>query len=172
MNTGSHPIHPSEAPGRYIRRKHIRRTTLTMNIQSTTFRKPIHPQQSVQSQPATEATQAPEDSFSFGVSGNDVKAATILGGLGLAGAALGAFAGNYEGAIAGIAGAVVGASAGASVSVHLPGEKIKTGMVLGAVAGAISASSFGGTGAAVAMGVAGATLPYGAIIGLAGALSS
>ena len=144
-----------------------------MNIQSSSFKNNTIAYNRAATQPSSQPGEsAPQDSFTFGVNSNDIKAAVILGGLGLAGAAMGAAAGRYEGVLAGVAGAVAGASAGASLAVHLPGEKIKTGMFLGAMTGAITAASFGNTAAAVAFGVAGASLPYGAIIGLASSISS
>jgi len=143
-----------------------------MNIQSTQLRPRIQAK-AVQAQaPAAVSENQPQDKVTFTIDSNDIKAGAIMGGVGLLGAAIGAAAGNYSGAFSGIAGALVGASAGASIAVHTPGEKIKTGLVLGAITGAIAGSSFGGTAAAVAMGVAGATLPYGAIVGLAGSMSS
>ena len=141
-----------------------------MNIQSTQIRPTSYSQSTRIQAPEAQADTQPQDSVTFGVSSNDVRAAAIMGGLGLVGAAVGAAAGNYTGVLAGVAGAVVGASAGASIAVHAPGEKIKTGMFLGAIGGAIAGASFGGTASAVAMGVAGASLPYGAIIGLASAI--
>ena len=143
-----------------------------MNIQSSSFKNnTIAYNRTAAKQPASQSTESvPQDSFTFGIGANDVKAAAILGGLGLAGVAMGAAAGRFEGVLAGAAGAVAGASAGASLAVHLPGEKIKTGMFLGAMTGAITAASFGNTAAAVAFGVAGASLPYGAVIGLASAI--
>lgn len=143
-----------------------------MNIQSTQIRSSYRPQSARAQAPDAQQHSQPKDSVTFGMSGNDVRAAAILGGVGLVGAAVGAAAGNYTGVLAGAAGALVGASAGASIAVHAPGEKIKTGMFLGAIGGAIAGASFGGTASAVAMGVAGATLPYGAIIGLASGMSS
>ncbi len=122
---------------------------------------------------ASESPSEPQDGFkpSRRFSSDDVKGALVLGGLGLAGAALGAYAGNSSGVFAGIAGAAAGLSGGASAAAVLPGEKIKTGAVLGALAGAIAGSSFGNPAAAVAFGVAGATLPFGAAVGLASMLS-
>jgi hypothetical protein len=143
-----------------------------MNIQSTQLQSRFQPQAARAQAPAAQPEQEPQDSVTFGMDGNDVKAAAIMGGIGLLGAAMGAAAGNFTGVLAGAAGAVVGASAGASIAVHTPGEKIKTGMFLGAVGGAIAGASFGGPVAAVAMGAAGATIPYGAIIGLAAGMSS
>ena len=143
-----------------------------MNIQSSSFKNnTVSYNRAAAGQSTSQPTEsAPSDSFTFGIDANDVKAAVVLGGLGLAGAAMGAAAGRFDGVLAGVAGAVAGASAGASLAVHLPGEKIKTGMFLGAMTGAITAASFGNTGAAIALGVAGASLPYGAIIGLASAI--
>jgi hypothetical protein len=138
-----------------------------MNIQSTQIKPRFQPQAARAQAPIAQEDTQPQDSVTFGMSGNDIRAAAIMGGVGLMGAAVGAAAGNYTGAFAGIAGAIVGASAGASIAAHTPGEKVKTGMFLGAIGGAIAGASFGGPGAAVAMGVAGATLPYGAIIGIA-----
>lgn len=141
-----------------------------MNIQSTQIKPTSYSQSTRVQAPKAKTDNQPQDSVTFGMSGNDIKAAAIFGGLGLAGAAVGAAAGNYTGVFAGIAGAVVGASAGASIAVHAPGEKIKTGMFLGAIGGAIAGASFGGPASAVAMGLAGASLPYGAVIGLASAI--
>ena len=141
-----------------------------MNIQSTQI-KPNFYSQAPKAQAAVAPTESrSEDSVTFGLNKDDVRAAALFGGLGLAGAAMGAAAGNYTGVFAGLAGAVVGASAGASIAVHTPGEKIKTGMFLGAITGAIAGASFGGPASAVAVGLAGATLPYGAIVGLASAI--
>lgn len=139
-----------------------------MNIQSSRFQRPQIAYNNSQSN-QTEATQAeaPQDSFTFGLDGGDIATGAVVGLIGIAGAAMGAAAGNYEGAIAGIAGAVVGASAGASLAVHLPGEKVGTGVFLGALGGGIVASSFGNTGTAAVLGLAGASLPYGGIVGIA-----
>jgi hypothetical protein len=95
---------------------------------------------------------------------------TIIAGISLAGAAVGAYAGNATGLLAGVAGAVVGLSAGVSVAAQLPSQDLKTGAILGAIAGGIAGASFGGTTSAVVLGLAGATLPYGASMGLAGLL--
>ena len=147
-----------------------------MNIQRTAFSSPLaRPQTSApQAQAQEAAPSTPEDSVTFVSSDtlNSVKAAAVLGGIGLVGAAVGAASGNYSGVLAGLGGAVVGASAGASTAVLLPGEKIGTGTLLGAVGGAIAASSFSGPYAAVALGLAGASIPFGAIVGLAAGMGS
>ena len=97
-----------------------------MNIQSTQIRPTSYSQSTRIQAPEAQPDNQPQDSVTFGLSGNDVRAAAIMGGLGLVGAAVGAAAGNYTGVLAGVAGAVVGASAGASIAVHAPGEKIKS----------------------------------------------
>lgn len=144
-----------------------------MQITSTTqrnFPKPVQaPQQKSRPQPQQEA----EDSYQPSGSSlaDKAKGAAIIGGLGLAGAALGAFAGNSSGVVAGIAGAAVGITGGASLASRLPGEHIGTGAVLGAIGGGILAASTGDPISAVGLGIAGATLPYGSVLALASMLS-
>jgi hypothetical protein len=140
----------------------ISTTKRISSTMATSAPKPAPKQESAKS----ESYDRYEPSF-----GEKAKGALIMGGIGLAGAAVGAFAGNSSGILAGVAGAAVGLTGGASLASVLPGENIKTGAVLGALGGAIIASSTGNPTAAIALGVAGATVPYGAAIGLASMLS-
>lgn len=97
-------------------------------------------------------------------SADKLKSFAVIGGVSLVGAAIGAVGGNFTGAIGGIAGAVAGAAGGVAAATALPGEKIKTGLMLGAIGGAIAGSSYGNTGMTVGLGLAGATLPYSVLI--------
>lgn len=96
---------------------------------------------------------------------SDLAGTAVLGGIALAGSALGAYGGYATGALAGIAGCVAGVSAGATLGMQTPGEHIKLGALAGGLAGTLVGALAGGTAPAVVMGLAGATLPFG-LIGL------
>ena len=97
--------------------------------------------------------------------------AAVIGGIGLTGAALGAYAGYASGALAGIAGTIAGGAGGVAIAAASKGEPVGKGALLGALGGAIIGISFGHPGVAVGLGVAGAMLPVAGIYGLASAIS-
>lgn len=94
---------------------------------------------------------------------SDIVPTLVIGGIGLAGAAVGALAGANAGVISGLVGSVLGASAGASLGIVTPGERIGLGAIGGAVAGTLIGAMGGNTASAIALGLAGATIPVGFI---------
>lgn len=112
-----------------------------------------------------ETASVPQDSFVKSSSvGEKIKSTLIIGGVGLVGGALGAYAGLNTGVLAGLAGTVAGASGGALLATKMPSENIKAGALVGAITGAIVGASIAHPAAAVALGVAGATIPVGLLL--------
>ncbi|MCA9794546.1 MAG: hypothetical protein KC910_22215 [Candidatus Eremiobacteraeota bacterium] len=116
--------------------------------------------------PAASQPQIPQESFTRSNSGEKIKQAAVLGGIGLIGAGLGAYAGMGTGIFAGLAGIVAGASGGAVAAAYLPGEKIKLGAIAGAIGGGLLGASLGHPALAAVMGLAGATLPVGGFMAI------
>ena len=103
----------------------------------------------------------------FSLKNSDLVPTLVIGGVGLASAAVGAFAGANAGILSGLVGSVVGASAGATLGLVTPGERIGLGAVGGAITGTLIGAMGGNTATAVALGLAGATLPFGLIAAFA-----
>lgn len=107
----------------------------------------------------TSSHAAPTRSFK-----DNVKAAAVLGGIGLVGGALGVYAGLSTGILAGLAGTIAGAAGGASLATAFKSQPIIPGMVLGALGGAILGASTASPLLAVGLGIAGASLPFAAFV--------
>ncbi len=111
------------------------------------------------------AAVEPQETFvATGTTGDKLKGALVVLGLGAVGMGLGIYAGLSTGALAGVAGAVAGACGGASIAAHSPGQNLKLGALAGALTGAILGASYSSPILASVMGMSGATLPYAGIL--------
>lgn len=122
----------------------------------------------VRSQVGPEELSTPSESFvsssakeGYRWNNSDLVPTLIIGGIGLAGMAVGGYAGAHSGVVSGLLGSVVGASAGASLGLVTPGEHIGLGAVGGAIVGTLVGSMGGNMASSIALGLAGATIPMG-----------
>lgn len=114
--------------------------------------------------PASVEPQAAGDTFIQSSFGDKVKQTAIIGGVGLVGAALGAYAGLGTGVLAGLAGTVAGASGGLTLAAGTS-QDLKVGALIGGLTGTLVGATMSHPAAAVVLGIAGATIPVGLILG-------